>query len=72
MESLGISSMALNALENGFSHNLLYFDGSLNNRKVRILVDGGSMGDFVSSELVKLMKMTTHVVPSQVLSFANG
>ena len=71
-ESLGISSMSLNALENGFSRDLLYFDGLLNNQKVRILVDGGSMGDFVSSDLVKRMQTITHIVPSQVLSFANG
>src|SRR3954463_13482959 len=51
LESLGISSMNVNTLENGFSRDLLYFDGTLQGKKVRILVDGGSMGDFVASDV---------------------
>jgi hypothetical protein len=70
LESLGITSV--NAVENGFSRDLLYFMGRLGKRMVRILIDGGSMGDFVSDELVKSMKVKTHPVPNQTLSFANG
>lgn len=71
MESLGISA-DVNVLENGFSRDLLYFGGKLIGRNVRVLIDGGSMGDFVSSDLVKQIQVKTHRVPNQVLSFANG
>ena len=70
MESLGITMV--NALENGFSQNLLYFDGVLEGRNIQVLIDGGSMGDFVATNIVKLLKLKTHTVKNQVLSFANG
>src|SRR3954452_8437070 len=43
----------LNVLENGFCRDLLHFDGRLEGQDVRVLIDGGSMGDFVAAELVK-------------------
>ena len=75
IESLGITNGAtagLNVLENGFCRDLLYFDGLLEEQDVRVLIDGGSMGDFVATDLVKKRKMKTHLVDNQVLSFANG
>ena len=71
MESLGITAK-VNILENGFCRDLLYFDGILEKRHVNILVDGGSMGDFVSSNIIKSLKVKPHLVKNQVLSFANG
>jgi hypothetical protein len=74
MESLGIMDVAkgVNLLENGFYRDLLYFDGSLEGQKIRVLFDGGSMGDFVAVDFVKKHRMKTHPVVNQVLSFANG
>src|SRR3954466_3452564 len=51
VKSPGITSVS--AVENGFSRDLLYYDGRLDGSSVRVLVDGGSMGNFVANDIVK-------------------
>ena len=45
--------LEVNIVENGFSHNLLYYEGQINNQMIHILIDRGSMGDFVSTRVVQ-------------------
>jgi hypothetical protein len=71
-ESSENAMYAINMLEDGFSRNLLYYEGRINGKSMRVLVDGGSMGDFVSSKLVDRWNLNAINTPIQKLSFANG
>lgn len=42
--------ITINTVKNGFSHDLLYFQGSIADKPVHVLVDGGSIGNFISSD----------------------
>jgi hypothetical protein len=71
-ESSENATYAINTLEDGFSRNLLYYEGRINGKSMRVLVDGGSIGDFVSSKLVDRWNLNAINTPIQKLSFANG
>jgi hypothetical protein len=66
------TTIAVNTMENGFSRNLLYYKGEMKKQSISVLVDGGSMGDFVSSKLAERLGLNTIKVTAQLLSFANG
>ena len=63
--------LEVNIVENGFSHDLLYYKGQINNRMIHILIDGGSMGDFVSTRVVQQLNLKTMAIANQLLAFAN-
>ena len=50
-------------MENGFSKNLLYYNGRIKNEPVRVLVDGGSMGNFVSAAVAHRLRLNLSTVP---------
>ena len=66
------NAVAINTIENGFSRDLLYFEGTIKNEPIRILIDGGSIGDFVSENTVRRLNLKTTKVTNQPLAFANG
>ena len=67
-----VNAVAINTIENGFSRDLLYFEGTIKNELIRILINGGSMGDFVSENTVRRLNLKTTKVTNQPLAFANG
>jgi RNase H-like domain found in reverse transcriptase/Reverse transcriptase (RNA-dependent DNA polymerase)/Integrase zinc binding domain/Chromo (CHRromatin Organisation MOdifier) domain/gag-polyprotein putative aspartyl protease len=54
------------------SARLLYYDGRVNGHEVKVLVDSGSMGNYISSETARNLKLKTSVVEGQNLIFAGG
>jgi len=66
------SRIDINIVENGFSTNLLYYDGRIRDEPVRVLVDGGSMGNFVSNAVVRRLHLKVSDVRGQTIAFANG
>src|SRR3954470_14555214 len=56
----------------GLSTKLLTYEGKVNNRPVSILVDGGSMGDFISVKLVENLALETRDVTAFSILFPNG
>lgn len=62
----------VNTVENGFSHELLQYQGSIGNHKINVLVDGGSMGNFISNKTVQRLKLKTVSGPAHTLAFADG
>src|SRR3954470_10198987 len=56
----------------GLSTKLLTYNGKVNNHLVLILVDGGSMGDFISDKLVENLAIETRDVAAFSILFPNG
>ncbi len=52
--------------------DLLYYDGKIKDREVKVLVDGGSIGNFISEELAKRLNLNTAIVNGQNIIFAGG
>jgi hypothetical protein len=52
--------------------NLLYYVGKIKDKEVNVLVDGGSVGNFISEELAKKLNLNTSIVAGQNLVFAGG
>jgi hypothetical protein len=54
------------------SHKPLVQQGTLNHAPVKILVDSGAMGNFVSADAVTRFSFALHDIVNIPLSFANG
>jgi len=54
------------------STRLLYYDGRVNGQEVKVLVDSGSMGNYISADAARKLKLKTSVVSGQTLVFAGG
>ena len=56
----------------GLSTKLLTYEGKVNNHPASILIDGGSMGDFISVKLVENLALETRDVAAFSILFPNG
>src|SRR3954469_5476407 len=56
----------------GLNSKLLTYKGEINGHPIQILVDGGSMGDFISSRLVEQLALETQTVAAFSILFPNG
>jgi Retroviral aspartyl protease len=56
----------------GLSAKLLTYEGEVNNHPICILIDGGSMGDFISDKVVDKLDLETRVVMGFSILFPNG
>ena len=65
-------SLSLYALGPIASSDLLRVDGRIGRRKVRILIDGGAKGNFISLEIVKAANLRTTDEPSYEVTLADG
>src|SRR3954470_18536852 len=59
-------------LDPGLNSKLLTYKGEINGHPIRVLVDGGSMGDFISSRLVEQLALETQTVAAFSILFPNG
>jgi hypothetical protein len=59
-------------MENGFDHQLLIYQGTVGTHKINILIDGGSMGNFISTDAVRRLKLTTSRTRNEMIIFGNG
>src|SRR3954453_6301929 len=54
------------------STRLLYYDRRVNGQEVKVLVDSGSMGNYISTNTTRKLKLKTSVISGQTLVFAGG
>src|SRR4051794_18442964 len=52
------------------STQLLYYDGRVNGQEVKVLVDSGSMGNYISADATWKLKLKMSVISGQTLVFA--
>lgn len=64
--------IAVNTVESKYSQNLLSFKGTLAGKPVKVLIDSGSMGNFVDPRIVEQRRLKTVGTSPQEISFANG
>jgi Retroviral aspartyl protease len=58
--------------KDGLSKKLLMYYGKIGGHRAKILVDGGSMGNFISSQIVNKLSLLTHHVSGFSILFPNG
>jgi hypothetical protein len=66
------ATLHVSTVDTVFSTNPLHYQGELNGKEVRVLVDSGSMGDFVSSSVARRFSFSLDDVYSFPIAFANG
>src|SRR5438552_3397788 len=54
------------------STRLLYYDRRVNGQEMKVLVDSRSMGNYISTDAARKLKLKTSVVSRQTLVFAGG
>src|SRR6184192_2778477 len=63
LAAVGSIDQPAERLDHGLNSKLLTYKGEINGHPIRILVDGGSMGDFISSRLVD--QLALEIQPSR-------
>ena len=66
------TTLEISSVNEVFSRNPLTFKGTLNHAPVRILIDSGAMGNFVSQQAVDRFSFALHHVSNIPIVFANG
>ena len=66
------TTLEISSVNEAFSRNPLTFKGTLNHAPVRILIDSGAMGNFVSKQTADRFSFALHHVPNIPIVFANG
>jgi hypothetical protein len=66
------TTLEISSVNEVFSQNPLTFKGTLNHAPVRILVDSGAMGNFVSQQAADRFSFALHHVSNIPIVFANG
>src|SRR3954464_2081650 len=72
LAAVGSIDQPAERLDPGLNSKLLTYKGEINGHPIRILVDGGSMGDFISSQLVEQLALETQTVAAFSILFPNG
>src|SRR5215203_2057794 len=65
-------TLEISSVSEAFSRNPLTFKGTLNHAPVRILIDSGAMGNFVSKQAADRFSFALHHVSNIPIVFANG
>src|SRR5215203_3786145 len=65
-------TLEISSVSETFSRNPLTFKGTLNHAPVRILIDSGAMGNFVSKQAADRFSFALHDVSNIPIVFANG
>jgi deoxyuridine 5'-triphosphate nucleotidohydrolase len=66
------TTIQISSLNEAFSKKPLTFQGTLNHAPVRILIDSGAMGNFVSKQAADKFSFALHHVSNIPIIFANG
>src|SRR4051795_6948830 len=67
------TTLLISSVANEFSsHPLMILKGTLNHAPVSILIDSGSMGNFVSQQAVARFSFALHDISPVPIRFANG
>src|SRR6184192_255259 len=72
LAAVGSIDQPAERLDHGLNSKLLTYKGEINGHPIRILVDRGSMGDFISSRLVEQLALETQTVAAFSILFPNG
>src|SRR3954462_2691510 len=72
LAAVGSIDQPAERLDHGLNSKLLTYKGEINGHPIRVLVDGGSMGDFISSRLVEQLALATQTVAAFSILFPNG
>src|SRR3954470_20419021 len=72
LAAVGSIDQPAEQLDHGLNSKLLTYKGEINDHPIHILVDGGSMGDFISSRLVEQLALETQTVATFSILFPNG
>src|SRR6184192_587595 len=72
LAAVGSIDQPAERLDPGLNSKLLTYKGEINGHLIRILVDGGSMGDFISSQLVDQLALETQTITAFSILFPNG
>ena len=54
------------------STQLLYYDRRVNGQEVKVLVDSGLMGNYISADAAQKLKLKMLVISGQTLVFTSG
>jgi hypothetical protein len=66
------TTLSISSVYEAFSKNPLTFKGTLNHAPIRILIDSGAMGNFVSQQAADHFSFALHPVSNIPIVFANG
>ena len=66
------TTIEISSLNEVFSKNPLTYQGTLNHAPVKILIDSGAMGNFISKQAVDRFSFSLHHVSNIPIVFANG
>src|SRR6184192_3730096 len=72
LAAVGSIDQPAERLDHGLHSKLLTYKGEINDHPIRILVDGGSMGDFISRRLVEQLALETQNIATFSILFPNG
>src|SRR6184192_1781108 len=72
LAAVGSIDQPAERLDPGLNSKLLTYKGEINGHLLRVLVDGGSMGDFISSRLVEQLALETQTIAAFSILFPNG
>jgi hypothetical protein len=66
------TTLEISSLSEAFTKKPLTFQGTLNHAPVRILIDSGAMGNFISQQTADHFSFALHSVTNIPITFANG
>jgi hypothetical protein len=66
------TTLEISSLNEAFTKKPLIVQGTLNHAPVRILIDSGAMGNFVSQQAADRFSFALHDVSNIPITFANG